>query len=77
MRMSSKYVIFDPATDSILCEHYTGEYIVYDTYQEALRESFRNEMVLDINELPGSLRVQVLKELYGNDKQNNKHLSGV
>lgn len=77
MRMSSKYVIFDPATDSILCEHYTGKYIVYDTHQEAFRESFKNETVLDINELPRALRAQVLKEINGNDKQNNKHLSGV
>lgn len=71
------YVIFDPATDSVLCEHYTGRYIVYDTYEEALRESFKNELVMSINELPTRLREQIIRETHGNNKPNNKHLKGV
>jgi len=71
------YVIFDPATESVLCEHYTGRYIVYDTHEEAFRESFRNELVLSINELPTRLREQIIRETNGANKPNNKHLEGV
>lgn len=59
----SYYVVYDYTNKRVLCYEETGEFVVFDDLMDALKETLRGEIAVNIVDLPNGLRREVIEQI--------------